>query len=229
MPLFSVNESAIRSEKLRDFEKLLASVAEAARNDTKTGAWTTCTTAIGPFGVVQIVMQSESFAAQAKIEPGDQLFRRLFGERKGNEPLQSWLECVSGGRLHVLRDRPELSYPAPRGRPRAFIMLTRLQAIPGGGESLEEFLRRYAEAIPKTDDPRRFVTLQPYFGNLREYATAVALDHPEQLDAMASPAELLTQAFGAAEGGLISRTGLCAIESAARELLVLREDLSHIV
>lgn len=228
MPLFSVSEYTVRPEKFRDFEKLVASVADAARKDAKTGTWMTLTTAIGPARNVSIVMQSETFAERAKIEPGEQLLRRLLGEKKGAEALQAWYECVEDGSSRVLRDRPDLSYPAPPGKPRPFVMLTRIQVVPGGAETLEELLRKLAEAIPKTDDPRRFMTLQPYFGDLREYVTAVGLDHPEQLDAMAAPAELLTRAFGMAEGGLISRAGMQAMAHATRELLMLRPDLSHI-
>ncbi len=43
-----------------------------------------------------------------------------------------------------------------------------------------------------------------------------------------SQPRLLTQAFGSAEGGLIFRGGIEAIEEARREIVVLREDLSNI-
>jgi hypothetical protein len=226
MPLFSVSEYTVRPEKFRDFEKLVASIADAARKDAKTGTWMTLTTAIGPARNVSIVMQSETFAERAKIEPGEQLLRRLLGEKKGVEALQAWYECVEDGNSRVLRDRPDLSYPAPPGKPCPFVMLTRIRSfLAGRRRSRSSCQTRGGD--PKTDDPRRFMTLQPYFGDLREYVTAVGLDHPEQLDAMAAPAELLTRAFGMAEGGLISRAGMQAMAHATRELLMLRPDLSH--
>jgi hypothetical protein len=41
------------------------------------------------------------------------------------------------------------------------------------------------------------------------------------------PEELLTKAFGAAEGGLIFRSGLEALEDAERQIVLYREDLSN--
>ena len=64
-------------------------------------------------------------------------------------------------------------------------------------------------------------------GVLAEYWTARPLEDLSELDDQLPPAELLNQAFGAAEGGLIYRTGLEAIEEVKRQIVVYRQDLSN--
>jgi hypothetical protein len=48
------------------------------------------------------------------------------------------------------------------------------------------------------------------------------------LDQQKTPPDLLSGAFGPAEGGLIYRSGLDAIDSAEREILILRPDLANL-
>jgi hypothetical protein len=64
-------------------------------------------------------------------------------------------------------------------------------------------------------------------GILSEYWTARPLEDLSELDDQLTPAELLDQAFGVAEGGLIYRTGLEANEEVQRQIVVYRQDLSN--
>ena len=64
-------------------------------------------------------------------------------------------------------------------------------------------------------------------GVLSEYWTVRPLDDLGELDEQLPTAELLNQAFGVAEGGLIYRTGLEAIEEVKRQIVVYRQDLSN--
>ena len=68
-------------------------------------------------------------------------------------------------------------------------------------------------------------------GNLLlDYCLAVDernLDALGELDNQLPPQELLNQAFGPAEGGLIYRAGLDAIDSIERSILLYREELSN--
>lgn len=48
------------------------------------------------------------------------------------------------------------------------------------------------------------------------------------LDQQKTAPDLLSGAFGPAEGGLIYRSGLDAIDSAEREILILRPDLANL-
>lgn len=227
MTISTVNEYSIRPEKFGEFEEIVGRVVKAAAADEKTQHWAAYQTAFGPLGTLRIVTQSANWAEQAKLEIPAALVRRLLGETKGRELNLAAQACLLGGRVTIRHDRPELSYPAPDGTRKPFTMVTRLQAIPGGEEAVEEVLRKLAEAIPKVDDPRRFTTLQTDYGDLSEYVTVTGLDSPAQLDAMMQPMELLNRAFGHAEGGLIARAGLSAMRSRVRELVVRRDDLSH--
>jgi hypothetical protein len=104
---------------------------------------------------------------------------------------------------------------------------TTIRARNGHFEACEELLRKIAEAIPKVDDPSTTITWQPLIGELGQYVVLRPLQSLADLDQQKSPPDLLSEAFGPAEGGLIYRAGLEAIESAERDILILRPDLSN--
>ena len=131
-------------------------------------------------------------------------------------------------RQTISRERPDLSCPPDRrdrGYPAAIV--TVLRARPGRQEACEELIRKLAEAIPKVGDPARLVAFQTLVGDLAQYWTVRPLQNLGELDRQALPADLLNQAFGAAEGGLIFRSGLEAIDDVRREIVLYREDLSN--
>jgi hypothetical protein len=156
------------------------------------------------------------------------LLLRLYGEKKGAERLAEASECIAAAESMILRDRPDLSYPADEGTLPTALVVTRITVLPGQQDACEELIRKIAEAVPKTDDPRRFTTWQALVGDLRTLGSVRSVAELEELDAALPPAELLEQAFGPAEGGLIYRAGLEAIEDIRAELCVPRPELSHL-
>ena len=106
-------------------------------------------------------------------------------------------------------------------------MLTVLEESPGKQEACEEVIRKVAEAIPKLDDTARLMTFQTVVGNLSEYWTVRPLTDLSKLDDQRTPQDLLIQAFGPAEGGLIYRSGLDAMTRLQRSILVYRPDMSN--
>jgi len=83
------------------------------------------------------------------------------------------------------------------------------------------------EAIPKVDEPARIITFKPVVGELSGWWTVRPMSDLAELDGQRAPQDLLNEAFGSGEGGLIWRGGLDAIEEARRDVVVLREDLSN--
>jgi hypothetical protein len=106
-------------------------------------------------------------------------------------------------------------------------VVTVLRARPGHQDAAEELLRKISEAIPKVDDPARIVSYQTLIGDLRTYWTVRPIRSLADLDQQLPPGELLTKAFGVAEGGLISRSGTEALEQVERSIMLLRPDLSN--
>jgi hypothetical protein len=152
----------------------------------------------------------------------------VLGEDKGAKALAGMLECTISQQVTISLDRPELSYPteqAARIFPAAVV--TQIRARPGRQEALEELIRKIAEAIPKVGDFSRMMAYQVMVGVLADYWTVRPLEDLSELDGQLPPAELLDRAFGAAEGGLIYRTGLEAIEEVKRQIVVYREELSN--
>lgn len=71
------------------------------------------------------------------------------------------------------------------------------------------------------------MTYQTVIGDLSEYLTVRPLNEIGEMDSQRPAQELLNQAFGPAEGGLIYRAGLDAIESVERSILLTRAELSN--
>jgi len=105
--------------------------------------------------------------------------------------------------------------------------VTTVRTRPGGQEAVEELLRKISEAIPKVDDPARITVFQAVIGDLRTYWTVRPLRELADLDRQRLPARLLTDAFGAGEGGLIFRSAMEAMESAERAIVRYLPELSH--
>jgi hypothetical protein len=190
--------------------------------------WTAHQTLYGEVGTLHFVTEDPDFAGIAARGTTPELILRVLGEDEGTKALNSMLECMISQQLTISLDRPELSYP-PEQIDRIFpaAVVTQIRARPGGQEALEELIRKISEAIPKVGDPSRLILYQVMVGMLSEYWTARPLEDLSELDEQLPPAELLNQAFGAAEGGLIYRTGLEAIEEVKRQILVYRQDLSN--
>jgi hypothetical protein len=227
--LMTSTRYTIHPPRVKEFEQVAARIAKAAADDDRTHRWSTYQTRSGELGTYYFGIRSENWAGQAKLEPPDAMTVRLLGKKDGELLVEQVLACVVHAQQTISEDRPDLSYPSPDQGPAPLLLATRLRARPGGEEEVEEVLRKLGEAVPKVDDPRRFVTFQHVIGDFATYVTIAPLRDVGELDRMLLPVELLTRAFGAAEGGLIARQGLQAIQHGQRELLILRPELSHLV
>jgi len=153
---------------------------------------------------------------------------RVLGEKKGTEALRLFGAATRSLSTSISRDRPELSYPRDETAgiaPASVVTVAKVR--PGQLEAYEELIRKVAEAIPKVGDPARMTAFQNVVGDLSLYWTVRGLEDLSELDDQLPPPELLNQAFGVAEGGLIYRAGLSAIEQVERRIVILNEDLSN--
>jgi len=228
MSILNVIRYQIRPEKTLEWEGAIAEVTARANERNDPLLWNTLQIMAGKIGAYVIAIPSESFGAAVGMERADALVARLFESADAERLLVAVTSAIQSVERVILRDRPELGYPAEddAGEMRAAVV-TRAVVRPGHREACEELFRKVAEAIPKTDDVRRFTTYQPLVGDLRELATARPIRELTELD-QATPVEgLLNQAFGAAEGGLIFRQGIEGFESLTSEVLSVRTDLSR--
>lgn len=228
MPLTSILSVQVRPDRFARYGDLVRDLAEQAVEQDDAFRWTAHQTAFGELGRLFFVSQDPDYAGIAARGTTQELIHRVLGEEEGAKALERMLECVISQQMTVSLDRPELSYP-PEQTDRIFpaAVVTQIRARPGGQEALEELIRKIAEAIPKVGDPARIVSHQVMVGMLAGYWTVRPLEDLSELDDQLPPAELLNQAFGAAEGGLIYRTGLEAIEEVTRQIVVYRQDLSN--
>jgi hypothetical protein len=228
MPLTSILSVQVRPDRFAQYEELVRNLAARAVEKKDAFHWTAHQTAYGELGTLHFVSEDPNFAGIAARGNVQELVHRVLGEDKGAKALASMLECTISQQVTISLDRPELSYPTERGA-RIFpaAVVTQIRARPGGQEALEELIRKIAEAIPKVGDSTRMMAYQVMVGMLAEYWTARPLEDLSELDSQLPPAELLDRAFGAAEGGLIYRTGLEAIEEVKRQIVVYRQDLSN--
>lgn len=228
MPLTSVLSVQVRPDRFAQYQELVRDLATGAAEQKDDFRWTAHQTAYGELGSLHFVSVDPDFAGIAARGNTQELIHRVHGEEEGARAMASMLECTISQQSTISLDRPELSYP-PEQADRIFpaAVVTQIRARPGGQEALEELIRKIAEAIPKVGDPSRMVSYQVMVGALSGYWTVRPLEDLSELDDQLPPAGLLDQAFGAAEGGLIYRTGLEAIEEVTRQIVVYRQDLSN--
>lgn len=228
MALTTTLSVQIRPDALRRYEAAVQRLAEAARKKREKLHWTAHQTLFGEKMSIHFVSNVENF--RALQERGT--LPELVGRVLGSDAL-GWLDEVGAfsvaQRFTISTDRHDLSYLRSEVKPGQFhaASVTRMRIRLGAREMAEELIRKLAEAIPKVDDPTVLVTRQVLIGNPAEYILIRLLRDLGDLDAQRTPDQLLTQAFGAGEGGLIFRNGGDAIEQIEREIVAYREELSN--
>jgi hypothetical protein len=211
------------------YEEAIRRLAEGARKKKDPLRWVAYQTLFGTSPAIAFVTRVDSFAELAKQGTPQELVTRVLGEKEAPGFAEETLGCVVASSQTVSLERPDLSYVRnpipPAGVP--FVSVNRARVRFGMREAYEELIRKLSEAIPKVDDPATLIVRQVIVGALGEYLVVRPLRELAELDAQRSPDQLLTQAFGPGEGGLIFRNGGEAIESLDREIVARRDDLSH--
>jgi hypothetical protein len=228
MPLESVLSVQIKPDRVQQYQETVAELATRAREQSDPFKWTAHEVAYGGEARLHFSSSIENFAELGQRGIPPEMVLRVFGEERGAQAMATFGECSQVNSSSVSTDRPDLSYPPDEGSvtmPAAVV--TSISARSGQIDACEEVIRKIAEAIPKVGDPARMNTFQTILGDLSHYWTVRPISDLSELDQQLPPAELLNQAFGPAEGGLIYRTGLDAIETAERRILLYRADLSN--
>jgi hypothetical protein len=187
-------------------------LADAARKKREKFTWGTYQTLFGERMQLHFVSSAETFAALEARGTTLDLVGRVLGASEAPRYLSELGDYVRG----------ELQPGDTRAA-----SVSRIRIRPGAREAFEELLRKVSEAIPKLDDPAQLITRQVVVGNNAEYLAIRPLRALADLDAQRTPDQLLTQAFGPGEGGLIFRNGGDAIVEIEREVVSLREELSN--
>ncbi len=229
MALTTVLSVSVNPARFRPYEDGVRRLAERAQQQRDGFHWRTYQVVAGRQGTMHFVSEVDDFKALAARDATPQaLVLRLFGEKDGAKLIDELLSCTLRSSYVIARDRADLSYPPERrDQPAPLAVVTLIRVRPGHQDAAEEMIRKIAEAIPKVDDPARLITWQTVVGDLRTLWTVRPLQSVADLDLQLQPMDLLTKAFGNAEGGLIARTGLDAIENVERSITMLRADLSN--
>lgn len=229
MSLVNVLSIQVRPGANRRYEELVADLAKKAAAAKERFRWDAHQTVMGETAGYHFVSRSETFAGLATRGSTPELIERVLGTKQAAQFREQAEEMSTAVRNTVSLERPDLGYP-PDSRDASslpFAMVTLVRGRPGHQEAIEELLRKLSEAIPKVDDPARLVSYQTVIGDLRTLWTVRPMAALADLDAQRTPAGLLTEAFGAAEGGLIWRNAMEGIEEAQRSITVYRPDLSN--
>lgn len=228
MPLIDVLSVQTRPDRSQRYEELVGRLAEAAVGRREEFHWTAHQIAFGGIDAIHFASRNNDFAEIAARGTIAEMVERVLGTAEAESFLTEVGSCLITQQTSISVDRPELSYPpAEEGQTFPAAVLTVLEANPGKQEACEEIIRKVAEAIPKVDDGARLITYQTVVGNLSQYWTVRPMNDLSELDKQRTPRELLIQAFGPAEGGLIYRSGLDAMTSLRRSILVYRPDMSN--
>ena len=228
MPLINVLSVQTRPDRWQRYEELLQKLTEAAASRADESHWTAHQTVFGHLNTIHFASRGDDFAEISSRGTAQEMIERVFGSEEAERFMTEIGDCAVSQESSISIDRPELSYPpAEEGRTFPAAVLTVIEASPSRQEACEEVIRKIAEAIPKVDDKARLITYQTVVGNLAEYWTVRPVDDLSELDGQRTPQELLIQAFGSAEGGLIYRSGLDAMTSMQRSILAYRPDMSN--
>ncbi len=228
MPLESVLSVQIKPDRVQEYQALVAELATSAREQGDPFRWTAHEVAYGGEARIHFSSSVENFGELGKRGIPPEMVLRVFGEERGTQVMQGFGNCTQVSSSSVSIDRPDLSYPPDDSSITTPVsVVTSVRARAGQLEACEELIRKVAEAIPKAGDSARLNTFQTVLGDLSHFWTVRPLADLAALDDQLPLPELLNQAFGAAEGGLIYRTGLEAVEIAERRILIYREDLSN--
>jgi len=224
-----VTTIALRPDRIVTFQQQVAELANAAAEREEAWHWTAHQVVFGEGPKIHFASRAETFEdieAQGQVE---QLWPRAMGETRGLEAMTRVQECIQSIDQTISIDRPDLSYVDDLAPPDEYpyAAVTMARARPGQADGCEELIRKVAEAIPKVGDRSKLMTFQVMFGDLNAYWTLRPLRSIRELDAQLPATDLLNQAFGHAEGGLLWRSGSEAIEEARREVVLYHPELSN--
>ena len=228
MALVSIISVETIPERQQDYRESVVAIAARARELNDEFRWTAHEVAYGGNTAIHFASSTENFADLGERGLAPEMVARVLGENEGVEMLRRLGSCTQSLTSQVSVDRPDLSYPPEGGDAISpFAVVTTLKARSGQQEACEELLRKIAEAIPKAGDPALMTTFQTIVGEGSQYWTSRPLRDLGELDQQLTPPDLLTKAFGAAEGGIIFRSGVGAIEQVERSIVIYREELSN--
>ena len=210
-----VTSVTVRPDGLVQFQEAVATLAAACQKKKEPWRYTAHQTLFGQSLTLHFASQAESFEGIQELGTVEELWLRVLGEQAGLEAMGRANDSIQNLEQTVSVDRPDLSYAEGIGSPAEYpyAVVTTAQARPGHTEAAEELTR--------------MIVYQVVFGQIGAYWTVRPLASLAELDQQLPAPELLTQAFGNAEGGLIWRSGTEAVEQARREVLRFRPDLSH--
>ena len=220
----------VRLDSLVTFEDGVARLSKTAVEKKYERPWTAYQVVHGQVGTIAFITLHDDWQSLGAQTAPATLFEDVLGEKEGRKHFAAVNACLEQIESIVAVDRPELSCadaPPAAATPPPMMQFTQIGARPGGQEACEELILKVAEAIRKVDDPTRFRTYQTLAGDRLRYGIAFPLQGLGDLDQQLAPPDLLTKAFGAAEGGKILRSGREAMESLETNISVYREDLSN--
>ena len=119
---------SVRPDAIHRHEDCVRRLVGRARPDPDSFSWTAYQIVAGVVGAYFYGSEADDWASLTARESTDALTRRLFGEEEGSSLLEQMNNGVTGARLIVFRDRPDLSYfPEQADQPPAFLVRFREQ------------------------------------------------------------------------------------------------------
>jgi hypothetical protein len=228
MAIWRIYEDWVKPEHLDTYEEKVKQLADRAASTKEKHGWAAYRTAVGETGRYAYAVQAPDFAALAALGDAGEMIRRVLGEKEAAKWQRETRACLLRESQTISIDRPELSFAREAQPPPAFAVVTACRIKPDGREAFEEFARKLAESIQKLEAPGALMTRQMLIGDLHEYRLVRPLASFAELEKVAQASELLTQAFGTAEGSLFFRTGTAAVERVERRVVERCAELSHI-
>lgn len=229
MGLNRVTSISVHPGRQLEFQQRVAELALAASEQGDPWHWTVHETLYGERARVHFATRAESFEEIDAQGRDEELWLRALGEHHGRDAMLCAQKCIASVERTLSLDRPDLSFTDDIAPPEEFpySSIVMAHAKPEQAEGCEELIRKVAEAIPKLGLTLKLFSSQVMFGAHGTYWTLRPVRRLADLDEEPSANELLHEAFGAVEAGLIWRHGMASLEAANRELVAYRPELSN--
>jgi hypothetical protein len=228
MSIWRIYEDWVKPECAAVYEEKVQQLADRATAAEDALGWSAYRTAIGEAGRFYYASQAANFGELATMGSAADMVLRVLGQKDAAKWLHEVRSCLLHESQSVSIDRPELSFARTAQPPAPFAVVTACKISAGGREAFEEFVRKLAEAIQKLEAPGALMTRQIVIGDLHEYRLVRPLAGLAELERVTQASDLLTQAFGTAEGSHFFRTGTAAVERVERRVVELARELSHL-
>jgi cellobiose-specific phosphotransferase system component IIB len=156
-----------------------------------------------------------------------QILAKAYGDVEGAKIFKAGSSAVESSETRVSRTIPELSRSGPSGgATAAYVFVVRTEVEPSMGRTYRKYMDKLKAAEDK-HDPSPVTRRVSVLGDAQVWSSIRSFNKWAERDALMSPGEAMTKAYGEAEAREIADMGASCIRNRTTYVLARRPDLSR--